>query len=244
MTLRILLPLLVAIVASAEINPKITIHTYVREDIFAGWMANDMDRFAQGEKKLDEVLQSRPAERGSVLAWQGGSALFRAVTALKANRMDEFESQYAKTLKLFAEAETFGMKDPGVFAAMGGSYGLFADRLPEQYRAAAWAKAYQCYSILAKAQMPAVEQLPLHLKGEMLGGMAQSAQRTGHEEEMTAFLDKMTTLLAGTPYASRAAKWKENPAVAAKTSLVCQSCHDGGRLEPTLARLQKAAESK
>jgi len=34
-----------------------------------------------------------------------------------------------------------------------------------------------------------------------------------------------------------AKKWKANPEAAANTSLTCMSCHDAGRLAPTLSRI-------
>ena len=35
------------------------------------------------------------------------------------------------------------------------------------------------------------EKMPVHLKGEMLGGLAQSALRTGRKEEANQYLDKI-----------------------------------------------------
>ena len=82
-----------------------------------------------------------------------------------------------------------------------------------------------------------VDRLPLHLKGELLSGLTQSAQRTGRTEETQQYLDKMLTLLQGTSYEPIAKKWKESPQAAANTSLACMSCHDAGRLNARLNAL-------
>lgn len=228
----------------AEVDPRLTVNTYVREDIFAGFMANDMDRFAKGEKKLEQMLVERPGEKGTTLAWQAGATMFRAVLANKENRAEECARLYEKAIALFAEAGKLDPANGGLYAIKGGVMVLFADKLPEQYRAASWATAYESFQVLGKQQLPALNMLPLHLKGELLAGLAQSAQRTGRDKELTEYLDKMTTALAGTPYASRAQRWKDEPSVAAKTSLVCQSCHDGGRLEPRMAAIAKESAPK
>ena len=85
-----------------------------------------------------------------------------------------------------------------------------------------------------------VDRLPVHLRGEVLAGLAQSAQRTGHAEESAQLVDKMVALMANTPYESMAKKWKANPQVAANTSLMCMNCHDAGRLSARSAYLSNS----
>ena len=116
---------------------------------------------------------------------------------------------------------------------------MLADRLPEPHRASAWTDAYSNYSLLWQQQGAAIDKLPVHHRGEVLGGLVQSAQRTGRTEEMMKHLDRMLTLLQGTPYEATAQQWKANPASAATTKVTCKACHNPGRLAPTLASLQK-----
>jgi hypothetical protein len=85
-----------------------------------------------------------------------------------------------------------------------------------------------------------VDQLPVHLRGELLGGLAMSALRTGRTEEAMRHLDKILAALAGTPYEPVAKKWKENPKASADTSITCMTCHDQGRLAARLNSLNGA----
>lgn len=218
-------------------DTRLTVHTLVREDIFAGFLADDMKRFARGEKNLDWLLEKRPAEKPSLMAWKGGATLYRAVVAHEKNREDEFQKYYKQALDYFSQARQLGPQDDGVSAVTGGSYVVFADRLPKTYQAAAWAQAYDNYQMLWKHQAPALVHLPVHIRGELLGGLAQSAQRTGHTEELTQYLDKIQTVLGDTPYASIAKQWKENPKAAASNSITCLTCHEGGRLTARLNAL-------
>ncbi len=233
------LALLAVSAACAATDPRLTVHTLVREDIFAGFLNKDMDRFTRGEATLEALLTERPADRHLVRVWQGGAAVNRAVLAAEAGDRAAADRWYQTAVERFAEAEKLGPRDGGVFAVIGGSYVLFADRLPAEHRAAAWQKAYESFSKLAMGQMAMVEQMPLHLKGELLSGLAMSAQRTGRTAEYEQALTKMLTLLKDTPYEPVAKAWKEKPEVAGKTSIVCKTCHDPGRLEPTKARLAK-----
>jgi tetratricopeptide (TPR) repeat protein len=236
--------MLVTVAAAQTMEPplsdsRLTIHTLVREDIFAGFLADDMPRFSRGEKTLELLLEKRPDEKSSLLAWKGGAALYRAVRANEANRKEEFERYYKEALALFTKAGESEPHDGGAVAVTGGSFAVLGDRLPQQYRAAAWDQAYQSYQWLWKQQEPIVEKLPLHIRGELLGGLAQSAQRTGRTEEMNQYLDKIMVVMRDTPYESVAKKWKANPAVAASVNVTCLSCHEGGRLAARIDSLNK-----
>jgi hypothetical protein len=76
------------------------------------------------------------------------------------------------------------------------------------------------------------------LRGELLGGLAQSAQRTGRNEEAAQFVDKILAALRETPYEPIAKKWKANPQSAATTSITCLTCHDAGRLSARIESLK------
>ena len=241
-----LVMLLVAIGSAEAQSPepplsdtRIAVHTLVREDVFAGFLSNDMVRFARAERNIEQLLKDRPDQRGNLLAWTGGAALYRSVLAHESGNNGEFLKLLQAARTAFAEAAKETSGNEAAAAITGGSYAVFADRLPEPHRATAWADAYSNYSLLWKQQGPAIDKLPVHHRGEVLGGLVQSAQRTGRTEEMTQHLDRMLTLMKGTSYEATAQQWKDNPASAATTKVTCKACHNPGRLSSTLASLQK-----
>lgn len=219
-------------------NQKLTIHTLVREDIFAGWRSKNMERFERGEKNIELLLEQRPQFKADLVAWKGGAKLYRAVLAHEAGNQEEFEVLYAEAVALLDEAKQLGPKMSGVAAVVGGSYLTFADRLPEAHRAEAWQKSYDNYSVLWSQQGKLVDRLPEHIRGELLAGMAQSSQRTGREEEYTGYLDKIIEVLPDTGYSRVALKWKSDPESAKTGSLSCKSCHADGRLESRLVAVE------
>jgi hypothetical protein len=205
-------------------------------------MANDMDRFHSGQRTLEKPLEERPEQRTEIVVWQGSGVLYEAVLAREAGRAGDYQRLYKLALQRYAEADRTGSGNPGVCAVQGGSFLYFGDRLAPEHRAAAWHRAWECYNAIAKMQIAMVDQLPLHLKGELLAGLTQSAQRTGHQEEYTRYLAMMADKLGTTPYGPLAKKWQDKPELAATTNLGCKSCHDAGRLESRKAALTKAAE--
>ena len=235
---------LVAVAAAQSPEPplsesRLTVHTLLREDIFAGFMAKDMVRFERGERNIEQLLRDRPDQRGNLLAWTGTTKLHRAVLAHEAGKADEFKKYYQAALDAFAEAGKQTTGNEGVAAITGGSFSVFADRLPEQHRAEGWSHAYAAYSLLWKQQGAIVEKLPVHHRGELLAGLAQSAQRTGRTDEMTTNLDRMLTHLQGTPYETMAKQWKADPFSAATSTVTCKNCHNPGRLTSQLAALKQ-----
>jgi tetratricopeptide (TPR) repeat protein len=220
-------------------DPRLSIHTLVREDIFAGFLTDDMERFAKGEKNIQTLLEKRPAARAELLSWQAGAALYRAARAHERNRSDEFQRYYKQSLDLFSQAKQLDPNNGGVAAVTGGAYVVLGDRLPKEHQGAAWAQAYDSFQILWKQQSAIVDKLPAHLCGELLGGLAQSAMRAGRTEEAAQYLDKILVLMANTPYESIAKKWKADPKSAANSSITCLTCHDSGRLAARLAALSK-----
>ncbi|HBY60190.1 MAG TPA: hypothetical protein DEH78_10230 [Solibacterales bacterium] len=224
----------------AKSDPRLSIHTLVREDLFAGYMVNDMERLERGEKTLADLLATRPDDRADLLAWRAATELYRAVRAHEAKDAREFQKRYQSALATYAEAGRLGPDSIGVAAVGGASRLLFGDRLPDAaQRSPLYEEAWAMYNAMWAKQGPGVEKLPVHIKGELLAGLTVAAQRTGRASEAGLYLDKMLTLLAGTPYEARAKRWKEQPEVASRTTLVCQSCHEPGRLEATRARLDR-----
>ena len=59
-------------------DKRLPVSTLVREDVFSGWRANDLERYARAEKNIDLLLEQRPGEKAELLAWKGGTKLYRA----------------------------------------------------------------------------------------------------------------------------------------------------------------------
>ena len=74
----------VTVAAAQSIEPpisdtRLTVHTLVREDIFAGFLDNDMNRFSRAERNIEALLKERPSEKANLLAWRAGAEMYRAV---------------------------------------------------------------------------------------------------------------------------------------------------------------------
>src|SRR5438094_28695 len=81
-------------------DTRLTVHTLLREDVFSGFLENDMKRFERGEKNIDLLMAKRPDAKSDLLSWKAGTTLYRAVLAHEANRPEEFKKKYQQALDL------------------------------------------------------------------------------------------------------------------------------------------------
>lgn len=230
--------------AAQERPAGMGLSTWVREEIFAGFLAGEMPQFEKGMKKLSDVLAADPASPDA-LAWRGGGKLLLAVRAHEAGDAAGFQKHFADAQADFAKGAAEAARQPDFLAAVhaicGGSYTVFSDRLPAGQRKFGWTQVRDSYLALRETQKAFFDKMPLHMRGEVLAGLAQASQRIGDADAQARLTDLIETL-PGSVYATRARKWQEQPEVAARTALACQTCHDAGRLEPTLQRM--AAQKK
>ncbi|MCC6537211.1 MAG: hypothetical protein IT162_06650 [Bryobacterales bacterium] len=230
--------------AAQEKPAGIRLTTWVREDIFAGFMAGDVARFERGMQKVAAALAA-DAGNAEALGWQGGGKLYRAVRAFEAGDRAAFDRHYAEARADFARGEAALASQPraaiAYLATRGGSFTIMGDRFPPDLRKQAWTEVRTYYSRVREAQQEYFDKLPPHMRGEVLAGLTQAAYRLGEQDAYATALRELLTALPDSVYANRARKWQEQPETAARTSLVCQTCHDAARLD---VEMKKVAEAK
>lgn len=62
--------------STGERRAGVPLNTWVREDIFAGFLVADMPPFEAGMAKVERELKANPSD-SDALAWRGGGKLFR-----------------------------------------------------------------------------------------------------------------------------------------------------------------------
>jgi hypothetical protein len=214
----------------AETMPKgMGASTWVREELFAGFLSNDMTLFDNGMKKTDALIAADP-KAADALAWRGGGELYLAVRALEAGDRAKFDTLYKKALESFsgAKAVMTPQTSAAVNAITGGTFTLFADRLPESMREDGWQKIRTHYGALREEQKEYFAKLPVHHRGEVLSGLAQAALRLGDKDAAKALLTEVVSTLPDTPYVPFARKALAS--MDAKAKIACLTCHDAGRL--------------
>jgi hypothetical protein len=236
-TVSVLLTAAIGGLVAQQARPaNVPIHTWVREDMFAGFVDDDLVRYERGEKKVLEYLAETPP-RAEAMAWMVGGKLYRAGRAFREGKTAEGDTLVREATALMDSATAAAPDNVGVHATLGGSIVQLANKLPEQYYAALMQRARTHFAKLYSVQAPAIPQLPLHIKGELLAGVAETEFRVGDRAKATEALARIVKEMPDTPYAKSAATWLAAPnSVTRDTKLVCQSCHEPGRFSAWQAR--------
>jgi hypothetical protein len=165
-----LLAIFAAVVSCAESRPAgISVHTWVREEIFAGYMAGDMTRFEKGMDKVRGILEAEP-DNAVALAWNGGGHVLRAVKAREAADMAGYRSLFRTAQAQFCEGFGTGPEDIGVLVVGGGTLIMLGGRLAEADRPGAFDLGFRNYSAAAGLQKQQMDKLPPHFRGELWSG--------------------------------------------------------------------------
>lgn len=223
--------------AAQQTRPaNVPIHTWVREDLFAGFVDDDFARYELGEKKVLEYLAETPG-RPEAMAWMVGGKLYRASRAFRDGKPAEGDALVREATEWMETAAANAPDNVGVHATLGGSVVQLANKLPEKYYAPLMQRARVHFAKLYSVQGRALPQLPLHIKGELLAGVAETEFRVGDRARANEALNEIIKEMPDTAYAKSAAAWLEAPEkVTRDTKLVCQSCHEPGRLAAWQAR--------
>ncbi|MBS1824188.1 MAG: hypothetical protein JST93_02620 [Acidobacteria bacterium] len=222
---------------------KLTIHTWVREDIFAGWMAKDAEALARGERKLEHFLASNPTH-SSALAWKFLATQYHLRDAIAKGNKAEYQKRLAESKVLREKAIAANPNDVAVYIIVGGGMIMSAYYVPEEDKQWLYRDGRELLRKVPVMQGAAFDKLPPHMRGETWSLLAYASDRLGDKEDRDALIDTMFTKLQGSPYESRAKRWKTLPALNSETDNMCITCHEPGRLKNVQARLSASSAAK
>ena len=216
---------------------KISIHTWVREDFFAGFMAYDSEAFERGIRKLDIFLADHPNDANG-LGWKYESYFYRLRKDREANADSSYAHHWAEAQEYKNRALTLrAPADVGPLLLVGGSqiwnaqYAASATQRESLFR-----EGRELLRQVQQIQSPVWESIPPHMRGELWSLEGFASDQIGEREERNRVANEMVTKLKGSLYEVRGRRWL-NATNLGKADAMCISCHEPGRLQPTLARL-------
>jgi hypothetical protein len=210
-------------------------HTWLREDIFAGWMANDAARMEVGVRKLDRILQDQP-DNSSALSWKYLVLTYNMREARKKSDHEAYRRHLASANEL---RKSVIAKDPNnvvPYIIIGGSLVFGALYMAEEDKEWMYREGRELLRKVPELQSQIFEKLPPHMRGETWSMMAFASDRLGDKTQRDHYIEEMLTKLAGSPYEARARRWKNQPSLTSEVDNMCITCHEPGRLAAVQAR--------
>jgi hypothetical protein len=139
----------------------VRVSTWVREDLFAGFLVDDMDRLETGMQKLDEILAQEPSDLGA-LAWRASVDYYLALRAHEADNRVDFERLYGRAMDAFRSLYESAPEEISVLAVTSGATSLMAGRFPEPQKTESYQLSRDRFEQLARLQRENFDKMPLH----------------------------------------------------------------------------------
>jgi len=233
--LLVALPLLPA--SDELVKPeKVPVSTWVREDLFAGWIANDPKTQERGMLKVDRYLQDHPDDP-TALAWKYFAMTYNMRDAMQKKDSAGYAQVLASAERVRKKIFAGDLQDPGAYIIVGSSLVGIAYWAPAEDRTWMYRDGRELLNKVPGLQEQYFDKLPPHMRGELWTQIAFASDRLGDAAERDRVLNEIATKLAGSPYETRARGWMKS-GLGSEKQYTCISCHEPGRLAPTMARLK------
>jgi hypothetical protein len=221
---------------------KLTIHTWIREDMFAGLIGRDTAAFDLGLRKLERFLGEHPGDANG-LGWKFETYSYY----LRADREAGNQDAYARH---WTEAQEF--KRQALANRVAADVGplilvAFSQIFNAQYAATAadreslFREGRELLWKIQEAQRPQWDKLPVHMRGELWSLIGFASDQIGDRDERDRVANEMIDKLKGSVYEARGRRWLNAKQLDASDA-VCLSCHENGRLKVKLASLNPAGK--
>lgn len=198
----------------------------VREDFFSGF-AGDMEALARGMKKCEEALAKDP-KNAEALVWHGSGLSFDAKRAFMAGDVEKGRQIQAQAAKEMNDAVALRPDDITVLIPRGSILLSAALHVPSPELAR---KDFQIaaddYEKVLRLQASVFSTLPVHSRGELLGGLAEAWNGLGNTEKSRGYLQRMTEELPDTSYWRRAREVLSTAPKPGALHTTCLGCHTG-----------------
>jgi hypothetical protein len=172
----------------------------VREDFFAGF-AGDAEALARGMTKCEEVL-AKDAKNAEALVWHGAGLSYSAKREFMSGNARKGRQVQTQGVGEMNEAAALRPDDAAVLiprASVFLSAGLHVPS-PEVAKKD-FETAANDYEKTLRPQTAEFRKLPVHARGELLGGLAEAWNGLGETEKSRVYLKRMPDELPETEYA-------------------------------------------
>jgi hypothetical protein len=195
----------------------------VREMFFAGFQGNS-GMLEKGMKICEEVLKENP-KHAEALVWHGSGVFYQAGQFFqKGEPQKGMEAsmrgmgEMGRAVEL--EPDNVGVRVPRAAVLMTAANSMSGSPQVKMFAGPALAD----YEHVMKLQAHKLEKLGEHPRGELLQGLANGYRLMGDAEKAKAMFARIEQEMPGTPYAKRAAKFREAGKLEVRDT-GCIGCH-------------------
>ncbi len=192
----------------------------VRNYFFAGF-TGDPESLDKGMKMCEAALADDP-KNAQALVWHGSGLYFQSAHFFQKGDQQKGMELLQRGIGEMDQAvelapDSIGVRIPRGSVLLGGSRLIPDPALARPLVVRALSDFERSYEL----QLEQLDKLGTHPRGELLIGLAEANARLGNNEKAATFYDLLEKDLPGTPYAKKAAQYRETKV----TQTGCLGCH-------------------
>lgn len=196
----------------------------VREDIFKGF-AGDSAALERGLKACEDALAKDP-KNAQALVWHGSGLSATAKAAFLARDAERGRQLHMQSVKEMNDAVGMRPDDVAVLIPRAAVMLSAATHVPMPDVAKRdFGIAAGDYEKILKLQTTYFASLPVHARGELLGGLAEAWHGLGDEAKSKGYLERMVKELPETSYSRKAGEVLAGAGKAGALGTTCLGCH-------------------
>ena len=215
---------LLIIVAAAGLGIAATPDRFdlkVRNYFFAGF-SGDSESLDKGMKMCEETL-AEDSKNAQALVWHGAGLYFRSGQLFQQGDPQKGMELMQRGIGEMDQAVELAPDSVGVRIPRGAVLLTGSRFIPDPAIARPLVvKALSDFERSYELQLEQLDRLGTHPRGDLLIGLAEANARLGNDEKAGVFYDRLEKDLPGTPYAKKAAQYRETKV----TQTGCLGCHN------------------
>lgn len=194
----------------------------VRDDFFAGLLADDQAALDRAMKLCEDTL-ARDPRHAEAMVWHGGGLILRAGAAFRAGQKDRGIELWSHGLAEMDRAVALSPDDVGTRIPRGATLLAASPFVPEPERTRLLDKGLGDYERVLALQKDRFERLSRHARTQLLYGLADGWNRRGDRARARAYFTRLREIAAGTAYGERAEAFLAGNTEPA--AVACGGCH-------------------
>ena len=197
----------------------------VRNDFFAGF-AGDKAAFDRGMKAAEQAIAESPNDSAEALAWHGAGLLSLAGPKFAQGDFANGVQLWTKANEEMAKAGEQEPHNPGVLIPRAAAWFAASRATPPEMGAPVLAKAIADYETVYEMQKAYFDKLDIHMRSELLFGLADGNARRGDNAKAREWFEKLATLGVKSGHQEQAELFLKGEKYAV-TGIGCVGCHTG-----------------
>ncbi len=205
-------------------TPSRDLEFAVRGDMFAG-MAGDTQAFDRAMKACESALAADP-KNAAALVWHATGMYFRSSLAFRSGDVASGNSLREQARKEMDEGVALRPSSVDILIPRATVLQMQAAHTPDADIAKrVWQRSTDDFEKALQLQAETFDKLPVHSRGELLGGLAEGYAGLGDSTKARVYLTRLTKEMPDTPYAQKAKTLLAGESLPRPLGVTCIGCH-------------------